>query len=98
MSCNAAAVKNRLPSLVKIINELDLKFFCLQETHVKREGTIKFEKNETFQIYEQVRKSKSGGGLVTGVLKSLNPFWIRDAGDQVEALKVKINKTRVIKG
>ena len=69
MSCNASSIKSKLFSLEKIVNELKLSFFCLQETHVRKEGIIKFLNCDNYQIYELVRETKAGGGLAVGVLK-----------------------------
>ena len=91
LSCNVSSIKNRLLSLEKVVNDLKLSFFCLQETHVKKEGTIKFENSLKYQIYELTRKNKNGGGLALGVIKELNPFWIKDGGVETEALTVKIS-------
>ena len=41
------------------------------------------------------RCSKLGGGLVTGVLKDLNPMWLKDGGDQVEAMTVKCSFKKI---
>ena len=90
-SCNAANVKNKLFSLEKNVNDLNLSLFCLQETHMNREGLIKFKNSSNFQIYEKNRNDKSGGGLAIGVLKELNPAWIRDGEDKVEAMTITIS-------
>ena len=55
-SCNAANVKNKLLSLEKNVNELNLSLFCLQETHMYRDGLIKFKNSSNFQIYEKKQK------------------------------------------
>ena len=89
LSCNVASVQNKLLSLEKVVNDLNLSFFALQETHAKKEGSIKFKNSQNFQIYEHIRLQKSGGGLALGILKTLNPFWIRDGGIEVEAMTIK---------
>ena len=68
---------------------MNLGVFALQESHAKKKGGIKFENSDKYQIYEMTRKIKCGGGLVTGVLKELNPMWIKDGGDNVEAMTIK---------
>ena len=90
-SCNAANIKNKLLSLEKVVNDLKLSLFCLQESHVKKVGSIKFKNSNNFQIYEKVRDKKGGGGLAIGIEKSLNPAWIRDGGDEVEAMTIKFS-------
>ena len=61
LSCNAASVQNKLLSLEKIVNELNISFFSIQETHAKKEGLIKFKNSNLFQIYEYIRTDKCGG-------------------------------------
>ena len=43
VSCNAAGIKNKIFSLQKVLNELQIPVLCLQETHLSKEGSIKFE-------------------------------------------------------
>ena len=95
LSCNASSIKNKLLSLEKIVNDLNLSFFALQETHAKKEGSIKFMNSQNYQIYEQIRTGKSGGGLALGICKSLDPFWIRDGGNEVEAMTIKASFKRL---
>ena len=63
-------------------------FFC-QETKNREEGNIKLGNN--FIVYELVRKNgNGGGGLALGCTKDLNPCWVSEGDDQVEALSVDI--------
>ena len=55
-SCNAANVKNKLFSLGKNVNDLNLSIVCLQETHMNKIGLIKFQNSSNFQIYEKKQK------------------------------------------
>ena len=43
-----------------------------------------------FIVYELLRKSKNGGGLALGCAKDLQPVWVRERNDLVEALSVDI--------
>ena len=88
LSCNASGLRNKLPSLSKIISDLQLSMFCIQETHFLKEGSIKFD---NFQIFEKTRETKSGGGLLVGALKDLNPIWIGDGGSTAEAMSIKVS-------
>ena len=46
---------------------------------------------ENYIIYELVRKRiNGGGGLALGCDKDLNPAWVREGDDNVEALSVEI--------
>ena len=60
----------------------------MQETKVSHPGKIKVD---GFIIYEHTRTEKEGGGLAICALKDLNPAFIRDGGDLVEALTVNIH-------
>ena len=71
LSCNAANVRNKLFSLGKIVNSLNLSLFCLQETFMTKEGNMKFENSQNYHIFEQVRKDKKRGGLAIGALKTM---------------------------
>ena len=47
---------------------------------------------DNYHIYELVRQSKDGGGgLALGCLQELQPAWVREGDDQVEALSVEIH-------
>ena len=43
---------------------------------------------QIFKFMKKNRNDKSGGGLAIGVLKELNPTWIRDGEDKVEAMTI----------
>ena len=89
-SCNSSGLKNKLFSLSKVINDLNLSVFCLQETHLSKEGNIKFQNDKSFQIFEKLRETKSGGGLAIGARHELNPIWLGDGGSEVKALSIQI--------
>ena len=78
LSANSASLKNKLFSLSKIINDINLSLICLQETHYEKEGSIKFKGDDKYQIFEKLRVNKSGGGLAVIALKELNPIWLWD--------------------
>ena len=89
MGVNAAGVNNNLPTLKKALNEINPGVFFTQETKLRYQGKVKID---GYVIYEQVRSKKNnkpgqvGGGLIIGCKKELNPIWIRDWGDQTEAI------------
>ena len=49
-SCNSSGVKNKLLSLGKVINDLEVGVFCIQETHASKKGSIKFKNSTMYQI------------------------------------------------
>ena len=71
----------------KVLKELRPAVFFVQETKYKDTGKIKIE---NYDIFELVRKSREGGGLALGCLKELQPAWVREGDDDVEALSVEI--------
>ena len=73
------------------MNDTSLGIFAIQESHMLKAGSIKFQNSSNYQIYEKIRSLKSGGGLVLGVLNDLNPVWIRDGEDRVEAMTIQIS-------
>ena len=76
ISCNAANLKNKMSSLDNVINSFGVSLFCIQESHLRKKGQIKFSTLNEFQIYELNRELKGGGGLVIGTRKDLKPIWI----------------------
>ena len=90
-SCNSAGIKNKMLSFSKVLNDLQISVFCLQETHLTKEGQIKFENSGNYQIYEKLRSTKSGGGLAVGVLNDLNPVWLGEGEDNVKAISIQIS-------
>lgn len=89
-SCNAAGLKNKLLSLSKVINDLNLSVFCIQETHLVKEGCIEFQNGTSFQIFEKLRETRFGGGLAIGARHELHPVWLGDGGCDAEALTIQI--------
>ena len=88
MGVNSAGLRSKLTSFKKVVSELKPSVFFIQETKYKEPGRIKMD---NYIIYELVRKSRDGGGgLAIGVDKDLQPAWVREGDDQVEALSVEI--------
>ena len=56
-----------------------------------KEGLIRFQSDENFQMFEKIRDNKLGGGLVIGALKSLNPIWLNYGGSEAEAFTIQIS-------
>ena len=88
LGVNAAGLKSKLLSFKKVLADLKPSVFFIQESKYKDAGQLKVGNN--FIIYELLRENKSGGGLALGCAKDLNPAWVREGNDQVEALSVDI--------
>ena len=61
--------------------------FFVEESKCKEIGKLKFD---NFVIFELIRQNKEGGGLALGCAKELQPVWVREGDDYVEALSVEI--------
>ena len=60
-----------------------------------KEGSIKFENSSEYQIFECLRNKKQGGGLVIGALKTLDPIWIKEGNEYVEALTIQVSVKKI---
>ena len=89
LGVNAAGLRAKLMSFKNVLFDLKPSVFLIEETKFKDCGKLKLE---NYVIYELVRKSRDGGGgLALGVLKELQPAWVREGNDEVEALSVIIS-------
>ena len=61
--------------------------FFIEETKYKNAGKLKLE---NYIIFELIRQNREGGGLAIGCAKELQPVWVREGNDFVEALSVEI--------
>ena len=85
-NCNGIISKKE--SLKAIIENMKYcGVFFLQETKVHRKGLVKIQ---NFEIFEVVRSLKSGGSILTGIHKSLQPILI-NSDDELEILTVQAN-------
>ena len=85
---NASGLRSKLTTFKKVLADLQPSVFLIEETKYQDTGKLKLGNN--FIIYELVRQSKSGGGLALGCQKDLQPFWVREGNDLIEALSVEI--------
>ena len=88
---NCAGLSSKLHSFDNMLIDIQPGAFFLEETKMKRIGSIKTENSDKYQIFELVRKQSAGGGLVFGALHSLNPTWLGEGDDEVEWLSVEIS-------
>ena len=85
---NAAGLRSKLLTFKKVLNDLKPSVFFIEETKLKKEGSFKLA---NYDIFELVRKNKNGGGgLALGCDKKLQPVWVREGNDYVEALSIEI--------
>ena len=60
----------------------------MQETKCQQAGQIQLE---GYFTYEHLRINKEGGGVAVSALKVLRPVFVRDGGEMVEAVTIKIH-------
>ena len=87
LGVNSAGLKSKLTTFRKVLSKLQPSIFFIEETKYKDVGRLKFD---NFIVFELVRKTKDGGGLAIGCSKQLQPVWMREGDDYVEALSVEI--------
>ena len=85
---NPDGAKSKMTSIKKLIRETKATIVTMQETKYIQSGHMKFE---GFHTYEHLRSIKDGGGVALSVLKDLNPSYVCDGGEEVEALTVDIH-------
>ena len=84
---NAAGLKPKLLTFKKVLTELNPSVFFVQESKFKDEGKLKLD---NYVIFELVRESRDGGGLVLGCVKELKPVLVRRGNNDIEAMSVDI--------
>ena len=94
MGVNASGLQSKLLTLKKVLVELQPAVIFIEETKYRSEGKFKLE---NYEIFELTRKNREGGGLALGCLKNLNPVWVRDGDENVEALSIElyVNKLKI---
>ena len=89
---NPDGALSKLTTIKKTIRETACSVWMMQETKVAQPGTIKFD---GFVTFEHTRINKDGGGLALSALETLNPVFLRDGGEEVEALTVIIHSRKI---
>ena len=87
---NAAGLSSKLASFDYLLSSLQPSLFFIQESKLKTQGKIKTKNSQNYQIFELIRKNKSGGGLAIGAVEDLNPVFISEGDDDVEVLVIQI--------
>ena len=89
---NPDGALSKMTTIKKAILETKSNVWMMQETKAEP-GSIKIE---GFVTYEHTRITKDGGGISLSVLKTLNPCFIRDGGENVEAMTVRIHLKKIV--
>ena len=87
LGVNASGLRSKLSTFRKVLTTLKPSVFFIEESKYKTIGKLRFE---NFVIFELLRKNREGGGLALGCAKELQPVWLREGDDYVEALSVEI--------
>ena len=88
LGSNCNGLKGKMESLLSVIKRLDYPAcIMLQETKLNFPGTIQLE---GYQVFERIRKSQGGGGLLTAVRSNLHPVLITSGSDETEILSVQV--------
>ena len=61
---NCAGLRSKMESFDKILSELNCSIFFLQETKLRRQGTIKSPNSPNYTIFVLLRKENTEGGLL----------------------------------
>ena len=97
MGTNANGIKSKKESLFSLINLLQPSIITIQESFMKKPGQIKIP---GYQIFEKVRETKNGGGLLSAITEDLEPVLVDYTDHESEMLSVQINvndlKIRII--
>ena len=63
---NANGINSKKESLKNLLNTDEPHVIMVQETKLSRKNQIKLD---DYQIFERVRKNKTGGGIMIGIRK-----------------------------
>ena len=88
IGANMAAIKQKIESLKNVAEEFDAGCLIIQETLLKNKGQIKIDDH---QIFELVRKSSNGGGLMIAAKEELFPVLIMEGDDETELSVIELN-------
>ena len=72
----------------------------LQETKYENVGKLKIDNYIIYELLRNQTENKKGrqvgGGLALGCIKELKPAWVRDGGQETEALSINIHIKNMI--
>ena len=87
LGVNSAGMKSKLFTFRKVLAKLNPSIFFIEESKYRNAGKLKFD---NYIVFELIRQNREGGGLAIGCAKELQPVWVREGDDYVEALSVEI--------
>ena len=85
---NPDGAKSKMTTIKKFIRESKATIVTMQETKCTQYGQLNFD---GFYTYEHLRSNREGGGVAVSAMKELNPVFVCDGGQEVEALTIDIH-------
>ena len=85
---NPNGARSKWTTIKKLVRDTQSAVITMQETKCSQVGQINLD---GYYTYEHLRSKKEGGGVALSALKELQPAFISDGGDEVEALTVDIH-------
>ena len=91
---NPDGARGKWGTIKKAVRDTGASIWTMQETKCNIEGKLQLD---GFLTYEHLRCKGEGGGLAVIARQDLNPAFVRDGGEKVEALTIDIHvKTMTI--
>ena len=88
LGINAAGLRSKILTFQKVLKDLKPSVFFIEETKLKDAGKVKFD---NYLVFEKTRKKKiNGGGIAIGCIEELNPVWVKEGEEDVEALSIEV--------
>ena len=92
---NANSLVQKFESLENVLSVEKPSVVFLQETKLGRAHRIRTPTSKKYTWYElhrtlKAEKGEKGGGIAIGVINSLQPSWISEGDDDIEAITVEI--------
>ena len=84
---NVDGLKNKVESLLNNISCFKPSIITLQETKLNTKGMVRLN---GYEIFEQIRTDKGGGGLLTAVDENLDPEIVTEGTVQIKAGEINI--------
>ena len=84
---NPDGARGKWGTIKKAVRDTGASIWMMQETKCTAEGNLKLD---GFITYEHLRSKGGGGGLALSARTDLNPSFVRDGGEEVEALTIDI--------
>ena len=89
---NCNGIVNKQDSLKETMMTFKPSILTLQETKVRKHGTLKIK---GYQMFEKIRKDGNGGGLLTAANENLNPVLIstgKEEDSEILTIQAKVGR------